>query len=83
MGLSADQARLRPHLREPVKDTGGAGLGAQVEESPEVLASSARGRTVVPSPGSLRGLPVIGGGPGAIAGTNPAAALIAKEQRRN
>ncbi len=40
------------------------------------------GRVVVPSPGSLRGLPAVGGGPGAIAGSNPSAALLAKERRR-
>jgi hypothetical protein len=37
---------------------------------------------VVPSAGELRGLPVVSSGPGAIAGSNPAAALLAKERRR-
>jgi hypothetical protein len=33
-------------------------------------------------PGELRGLPVVGGGPGATPGSNPVSALLAKERRR-
>ena len=42
-----------------------------------------RDRALVPSAGSLRGLPAVGGGPGAIAGTNPLAAVLSKESRRH
>jgi hypothetical protein len=81
MRLTADQARLRPHLRGPGKDTAGPRLGSRLEEFLATPESPA-GRTGVPSPGELRGLPVVGSGPGAIAGTNPVGALLAKERRR-
>ena len=35
-----------------------------------------------PSPGELRGVPVVGSGPGATPGSNPVSALLAKERRR-
>jgi hypothetical protein len=53
-----------------------------VLEAEAELVRRQRGRVVVPSPGELRGLPVIGGGAGATAGSNPVAALLAKERRR-
>jgi hypothetical protein len=41
------------------------------------------GRVVMPSPGSLRGLPAIGWGVGGVQpGTQPEQALLAKEWRR-
>jgi hypothetical protein len=76
--MHVDQARLRPHLRarEERADSEAVELIAAGSVAPRA------GVVVVPSPGSLRGLPVVGSGQGAIAGTNPSAALIAKEQRR-
>ncbi len=81
--LSLDEARLRPHLRAD-RERGELPASAALDDVLEAeaeLVRRHRGRTVVPSPGELRGLPVVGSGPGAIAGTNPAAALLAKERR--
>jgi hypothetical protein len=43
------------------------------------LEGTVAGRVVVPSPGSLRGLPVVGHG-GTMWGTDPLAALLRKER---
>ena len=83
--MPLDDARLLPHLRG---DRRGGGLppSAPLDDVLEAEAELARGTAgawvVVPSPGELRGLPAVGGGPGAIAGSNPAGALLAKEGRR-
>jgi hypothetical protein len=80
--LSADQARLRPHLRERDGKLPATAALDDVLEAEADQVRRKRDRTVVPSPGELRGLPAVGGGPGAIAGTNPLAALMRKESRR-
>lgn len=82
--ISVDEARLRPHLRNHTQLEWQQGDisrkdGRAVREDVDV--TTPRGRVVVPSPGELRGVPVVGSGPGAIAGTNPAAALLAKERQ--
>jgi hypothetical protein len=82
--MPLDDARLLPHLRG---DRRGGDLPAppalnDVLEAEAELVRRQPGRVVVPSPGSLRGLPAVGGGPGAIAGSNPVGALFAKERRR-
>jgi hypothetical protein len=83
--LSLDDARLLPHLRA---DRGkgesplSAALDDVLEAEAELVRRRRRGVGVVPSAGELRGLPVVGGGPGATPGSNPVAALLAKERRR-
>jgi hypothetical protein len=82
--VNVDQARLPPHLRGDRRNgelPGTAALDDALEAEAELVRRQP-GRVVVPSPGSFRGLPAVGSGPGAIAGTNPAAALLAKERRR-
>jgi hypothetical protein len=82
--IHIDEARLRPHLRadrERGQLPSSAAPGDVLEAEAELVRRQ-RGRVVVPSPGELRGLPVIGGGAGATAGSNPVAALLAKERRR-
>jgi len=83
--MPIDQARLRPHLRAE-RETGelsaSAALDDVLEAEAELVRRRRRGVGVVPSAGELRGLPVVGSGPGAIAGSNPAATLLAKERRR-
>jgi len=83
--IQIDQARLRPHLRADRK-TGelptSAALDDMLEAEADLVRRRRRGRVVVPSSGELRGLPVVGSGSGAIAGTNPAAAVISKERRQ-
>jgi hypothetical protein len=84
MRLPIDEARLRPHLRAD-REKGELPVSAALDDMLEAeaeLVRRRRGRVVVPSPGELRGLPVIGGGPGASPGSNPVAALLAKERRR-
>ena len=83
--LSLDDARLLPHLRGDRREAASFPASAALDDVLEVEAEFVRrqpGRVVVPSPGSLRGLPAVGGGPGAIAGSNPVGALMAKERRR-
>ena len=58
-----------------------ASLDDVLEAEAELVRRQA-GRIVVPSPGELRGLPVVGSGPGATPGSNPVSALLAKERRR-
>jgi hypothetical protein len=82
--IHIDEARLRPHLRadrEKGELPASAALGDVLEAEAELVRRQ-RGRDVVPSPAELRGLPVIGGGPGASPGSNPVAALLAKERGR-
>jgi hypothetical protein len=82
--ISSDQARLRPHLRTDRRNgklPASAPLDDVLETEAEFVRRQ-RERTVVPAAGDLRGVPVVGSGPGAIAGTNLAAALIAKERMR-
>jgi hypothetical protein len=82
--ISSDEARLRPHLRSDCRN-GKLPATAPLDDVLEAEAEHARRqreRTVVPAAGDLRGVPVVGSGPGAIRGTNPAAALIAKDERR-
>jgi hypothetical protein len=81
---SVDEARLRPHLRGNRRNGERPAVAAldDVLEAEAELARRQRERTVVPAAGDLRGVPVVGSGPGAIAGTNPVSALIAKERRR-
>jgi hypothetical protein len=82
--IEIDQARLRPHLRadrERAELPASAALDDVLEAEAELVRRQRRA-VVVPSVGELRGLPVVGSGPGAIAGTNPVAALLAKERRR-
>jgi hypothetical protein len=78
--LNIDQARLRPHLRaqQPAK-LPGVWTPADVLDAEAEEALARRDATVVPSPGSLRGLPVVGHG-GAIRGTDPLAALLQRER---
>lgn len=81
---SIDQARLRPHLRAD-RERGELPASAALDdvlEAEAAIVRRQRGRTVVPSPGELRGVPVVGSGPGATPGTNPVSALLAKERRR-
>jgi hypothetical protein len=83
--LSLDDARLLPHLRagrEEGELSASAALDDVLEAEAELVRRRRRCVGVVPSAGELRGLPVVGSGPGAIAGTNPAAALLAKERQR-
>jgi hypothetical protein len=84
--LPLDQARLRPHLRAG-RGTGeppvSAALSDVLEAEAELVRRRRRGRVVVPSPGSLRGLPAQGWGvAGVEPGTQPEQALLAKERRR-
>jgi hypothetical protein len=85
MRLPLDEARLLPRFRDRAQlerqqaDTS-RGESQRVREGVDVTPP--RGRTVVPSPGELRGLPAIGWGvAGAQPGTQPEQALIAKERR--
>ena len=82
--ISVDEARLRPHLRGDRRRTGSSPSAAldDVLEAEAEIVRRRRRRIVVPSPGELRGLPVVGGGPGATPGSNPVSALLAKERRR-
>ncbi len=82
--ISVDEARLRPHLRGDQRNgelPASAALDDVLEAEAELVRRQ-RGRTMVPSPGELRGVPVVGSGPGATPGSNPVSALLAKERRR-
>ena len=82
--IHIDQARPRPHLRaDPEKGElpTSAALGDVLEAEAEIVRRQCR-RTAVPSPGELRGVPVVGSVPGATPGSNPVSALLAKERRR-
>lgn len=68
-GLPLDEARLRPHLRQ-VKPTTSFQPG-QTHMADEPTLGQHTKTLPVPSPGELRGIPVIGHG-GAIPGTDPA-----------
>ena len=84
--MPIDQARLRPHLRAGQGKgelPASAALDDVLEAEAELVRRRRRRRVVVPSPGELRGLPAVRGGPGAIAGSNPATALLAKENRQS
>jgi hypothetical protein len=81
--IHIDEARLRPHLRadrEKGELPASAALGDVLEAEAELVRRQ-RGRVVVPSAGELRGVPVVGSGPGATPGSNPVSALLAKERR--
>jgi hypothetical protein len=66
----SDEARLRQILRE---------VGADEELAPELIRAATAGG----DRRGLRGIPVISRGcPGAIPGTDPARAIMAKERRR-
>ena len=82
--MPLDEARLRPHLRAD-RGTGKLAASAALDDVLDAEAELVRrqsGRVVVPSPGELRGVPVVGSGPGASPGSNPVSALLAKERRR-
>jgi hypothetical protein len=81
--MHIDEARLRPHLHAD-RERGGLPVSAVLDDVLEAeaeLVRRHRGRVVVPSPRELRGVPVVGSGPGATPGSNPVSALIAKERR--
>lgn len=67
-GIPLDEARLRPHLRQVQPPAFKPG---EIETAEPQTALGALTKTIVPSPGELRGIPVIGHG-GAIPGTDPA-----------
>lgn len=67
-GIPLDEARLRPHLRQVKPKQFEPGKLDTVEP---MTALGSITKTIVPSPGELRGIPVIGHG-GAIPGTDPA-----------
>ena len=80
--LPIDEARLRPHPRadrEKGELPASAALGDVLEAEAEVVRRQ-RERTLVPPAGELRGVPVVGSGPGATPGSNPLSALLAKER---
>ena len=82
--MSLDDARLLPHLR--VDRRGGdlppsAALDDVLEAKAEIVRRRQQ-QVFVPSLGEGRGVPIVGNGPGASPGSNPAAALMAKERRR-
>ena len=73
-----DDHRLRPHLRrQPVERKRTPAQAVDEAERQVVVAPGAAGGDAQ----QLRGIPAVGGAAGAIAGTNPASALIAKEAR--
>jgi hypothetical protein len=81
--MPIDQARLRPHLRAD-RERGELPSPA-LDDVLEAEAEVVRRRQVqdfVPSLGEGRGVPIVGSGPGASPGSNPVAALMAKERRR-
>jgi hypothetical protein len=82
--IQIDQARLRPHLRTGRErgELPAAALDDVLEAEAELIRRRRQRRVVVPSAGELRGVPVVGGGPGATPGSNPVAALLAKERRQ-
>lgn len=72
-----DEARLRPHLRaiqQPKRLPFHIAIG-------QLAAPNIKAKIVTPSPGELRGIPVVGraGGAGAIRGSDPVGALLGKE----
>ena len=81
--MSLDQARLRPHLRvTAARDLARSGMpdwppGDEDEEGGRGQVGAAGGDRR-----ALRGVPVVGVGLGAVAGSNPVAALLGKERRR-
>jgi hypothetical protein len=81
--LSLDDARLLPHLRADRERElpASAALDDVLEAEAELVRRPRRGVGVVPSAAELRGVPVVGSGPGATPGSNPVLALLAKERR--
>jgi hypothetical protein len=77
---SLDQARVRPHLRAGVaRDP-----GVRDDGPPRGEGGDARVRLPATAGGDrrrLRGLPVVGVGLAATAGSDPVASLLAKERR--
>jgi hypothetical protein len=76
--VDIDQARLRPHLRIRARRVKADNLAH------EVVPAEAGWYRLPVDPRGLRGIPVIGvaGAGGAIAGTQPDRALLAKESVR-
>jgi hypothetical protein len=82
--MSVDEARLRPHLRA-VRQAAvfEAEFERAVRDGVDVSAPASNGRGFKPEPGDLRGVPIVGPGVGGVvAGTQPEAALLARERRR-
>jgi hypothetical protein len=74
--MNIDQARLMPHLRIQARRA-----KAEVHPVPEPERAGAKSWYQRPvDPRGLRGIPVVGVAAGAIAGTQPEAALLANKQ---
>jgi hypothetical protein len=79
--LSLDEARLRPHLRrQPARSTPGVWTPADVLDAAAEEALRQRDLAAVPSPGDMRGVPIVNGCAGVMPGTDPVAALMRKER---
>lgn len=75
-----DEARLRPHLRSNAPFTYLA--PSNLEIISPALNAKAPSVAFKPEPGDLRGIPIVGPNvAGVQPGTNPLAALIAKDER--
>jgi hypothetical protein len=70
--VDIDQARLRPHLRIRARR-------AKADDLAHAGTAEARWYRLPVDPRGLRGVPVIGVAAGAIAGTQPEAALLASK----
>jgi hypothetical protein len=79
-GIPLDEARLRPHLRQVQPPPFTPGHLDTTENNP--LAGITKGKTYIPSPGELRGVPVIGHG-GATPGTDPLKQAIKNDPQRD
>jgi hypothetical protein len=82
--VDVDQARLRPHLRRAKPRRVELEHTANGDAARAARAPHSNGRLPVDpvDPLGLRGIPVIGVAAGAIRGTAPVAALLAKERAR-